>query len=63
MGLLAVAAIPLTIWMGIRLSRLLTPSGNAHELRPCLECSADTLSPTELCPAHRKTTAPATDER
>lgn len=36
MGLIAVAAIPVTIWMGIRLSRLLSLSGNAHELRPCL---------------------------
>jgi hypothetical protein len=62
MGLLAVAAIPLTIWMGIRLSRLLTPSGKAHELRPCLECGSDTLSPTELCPAHRQTAAAPANE-
>ena len=62
MGLIAVAAIPLTIWTGIRLSRLLTPSGNAHELRPCLECGADTLSPTELCPTHRQTKAPTAAE-
>ena len=63
LGLIAVAAIPLTIWMGIRLIRLLRPSTNAHELRPCLECGADTLSPTELCPTHRHTTAAAADER
>jgi hypothetical protein len=56
MGFVAVAAIPVVIWMGMKALRLRRSSRTTHELRPCVVFGSDTLSPTDLCPTHRQTT-------